>query len=499
MREAFASNEINQLTIGKGGRQGRPIGEVRASSSDEAAAKQSFTLLIPNGAPRQIAAGWLLLGLSSLAGAGLFAILLVMSRTPLLDQHFPWIDFFHVALVMHVNLSIMVWFLTFASVFWNLNAVRRGQQVGWVALAVATGGTALMAVSAFISNARPLMSNYVPVLYNRLFLWGLTVFGAGIAIQVVLSLCYARPLRRGGGGSNALRFGINTAAVAAGVTLLSFALSYLGTPRIHLGRAYFNQMFWGGGHLLQYTYVQLMLVTWLWLAARSGCRTPLSPRLVVILFAWGLVPVFLTPIAYLAYAPDSAVFRQFFQWLMIFGGSLTAGPIGLAVVYGLVAAAPPPAENAPQRAALVGSLNLFAIGGLLGFIIHGNNVTVPAHYHGCIGAVTLAFMGATYEFLPRLGFRAPALRAARWQAYLYTAGESFHVFGLAWAGEYGVFRKVAGVAQGLRGWDENVAMAFMGIGGLIAVIAGGLFLIICIRALFGKQRMNARSASVVGV
>ncbi len=443
----------------------------------------AFSLPVPAGVPRRLAVGWLLLGLGSLVGAGVFAILLVLSRTPYLDRHFPWIDFFHTALVVHVDLSVLVWFLAFAGVFWSLNPVRRGRSWGWAALAVATAGTLIMAGSPFLGAAQPLMSNYVPVLQDPLFLSGLILFAAGVAIQVALSLCCAQPIGVLASGAGALRFGINTAAIAAAIALLAFALSYLSTPPDLLGRAYFEQLFWGGGHVLQYTHTQLMLVAWLWLAAGGRVRLPLSPRVVLALFAWGLLWVFLTPVAYLAYSPASVQFHRFFLWLMAFGGSLAAVPIALAVLYGVATAAAAPLLGAPQRAALLSSVLLFGVGGILGLLIHGNNVTVPAHYHGCIVAVTLAFMGMTYELLPRLGFRTPTPRAAHWQPYLYGGGELLHIAGLAWAGGYGVSRKVAGAAQGLHGWQENAAMGLMGVGGLVAVAGGILFLVVCFAAL----------------
>ncbi len=457
---------------------------LRAVAPDTGTLPASFSLPIPDGTPRRIAIGWLLLGLGSLVGAGVFSILLVLSRTPYLDQHFPWIDFFHTALVVHVDLSVLVWLLASAGVFWNLNPVRRGQSIGWVALAVAATGALVMAGSPFLGAGQPLMSNYLPVLQDPLFLSGLVIFAAGVAIQVALSLWYARPIGALASGSGALRFGINTAAIAAAIALLAFALSYRTVPPQLTGRAYFEQLFWGGGHVLQYAHTQLMLVAWLWLATVSGVRLSLSPRVVLVLFAWGLLWVFLTPVAYLAYSTGSIEFHRFFLWLMAFGGSLAAGPIALAMLYGLATAPSVAPQAAPQRAALLSSVLLFGVGGILGLLIHGSNVTVPAHYHGCIVAVTLAFMGMTYELLPRLGFRAPAARAARWQAYLYAGGELLHITGLAWAGGYGVSRKVAGAAQGLHGWQENAAMGLMGIGGLVAVAGGILFLVVCFGALY---------------
>ncbi|KPK04176.1 MAG: cytochrome C oxidase subunit I, partial [Betaproteobacteria bacterium SG8_39] len=125
-------------------------------------------------------------------------------------------------------------------------------------------------------------------------------------------------------------------------------------------------------------------------------------------------------------------------------------------------------------------------------MISGSNVRIPAHYHGSIVGVTLAFMGLAYLLLPRLGFAAVPPRAARWQLWLYAGGQLMHVAGLVWSGGYGVQRKVAGAAQALRSTEEIIAMGIMGLGGLIAVIGGTLFLVLGFIAVFrGRARPGA--------
>ena len=47
---------------------------------------------------------------------GLCALLLVLSRTPGSQALFPWVDFFRTALVVHVNQSVLIWFLAMAGV-----------------------------------------------------------------------------------------------------------------------------------------------------------------------------------------------------------------------------------------------------------------------------------------------------------------------------------------------------------------------------------------------
>ena len=62
---------------------------------------------------------WVLLALASLAIAGIFAILLVLSRAPITEAKLPWpSDFFSKGLVSHVTLSFIVWFLAVFGCFW---------------------------------------------------------------------------------------------------------------------------------------------------------------------------------------------------------------------------------------------------------------------------------------------------------------------------------------------------------------------------------------------
>mgnify|MGYP003408062562 FL=1 len=137
----------------------------------------------------------------------------------------------------------------------------------------------------------------------------------------------------------------------------------------------------------------------------------------------------------------------------------------------------------PLRAALYSSIALFCFGGIIGFMIAGNNVKIPAHYHGCIVGVTLALMGLVYHLLPRLGYAAPARKWATFSSYCYAAGQAMHIGGLMWSGGYGVQRKVAGAEQALKSASEIAAMGIMGLGGLVAIIGGIVFVLVVIGAM----------------
>ena len=442
-----------------------------------------YSLAVPRDARLELARGWLWLGLAALIASGLFSVLLVLSRTPGINQLLPVADFFHVALVVHVDLSVLVWFIALAGMLWSLNGSSRRMGWGWLALGLATIGALSMALSPFLGGGEAIMANYIPVLTAPLFILGLLTFAVGVALLVLRGLVNAPKLGFEFDGRGALCFGLNAAAVATAVALLAFGWSWVVLPGALSGKAYYEILFWGGGHALQFTWTLLMLVAWLWLASDCGGRVPLSPRVTLLMFALALASVFVTPYAYLAYDIASVEHRALLTWAMRLGGGVAIVPVALAVVFALLTAPKAGATARPLRAALLSSVVLFVAGGAIGIFIDGSNVRIPAHYHGCIVGVTLALMGLVYQLLPALGYRAPQGRLATSQPWLYAAGQLMHITGLVWSGGYGVQRKVAGADQVLHSTAEIAGMGLMGLGGAIAIVGGLLFVVVVLRAM----------------
>ncbi|MBL8340896.1 MAG: hypothetical protein JNL30_05450, partial [Rubrivivax sp.] len=251
---------------------------------------------------RTLARRWLVLALAALIGSGLFSVLLVLARTPHVNALLPAGDFFRVALVVHVDLSVLVWFVAIAGLLWSVNlrsATHDVAQVTWPSqprqapwvrhgLALAWGACALgalgMAAAAFVEPGRAVMANYVPVLDSATFRTALLVFGGGATLLVVIALARPAPVGVAVTGTGALRFGLHASVVAAAVAVLAFGGSLAVVPRSLPAEAYYEILFWGGGHALQFTWTLLMLVAWLVLAQACGARVPLSPRIVLLLF-----------------------------------------------------------------------------------------------------------------------------------------------------------------------------------------------------------------------
>jgi hypothetical protein len=450
-----------------------------------------YTLAVPTGARRRLAIGWLGLGVASLALSGLLAVLLVLSRTPGLASLFPVANFFHVALVAHVDLSVLVWFVAFAGALWSLNSTGRALKAGWIALALCALGTATIAVAPF-AGGTPIMANYVPVIDAPVFLGGLAVFGGGLAVLVARGMFTSPPVGTRLDGRGALRFGLNGSVVATAIALLAFGWSAIALPDGIDARAHYELLFWGSGHVLQFAWTLLLLVAWLLLADASGLDMPLSPRVVAMLFGIGLLAVFATPLVYLAHDVTSVQHHRLHTWLMRFGGGLAIVPVAAAVLWGLVHRRKAlDGQARALRAALVMSLLLFGVGGLIGYAIRGSDVRIPAHYHGAIVGVTIALMGVAYWLLPRLGFAHAPARLASWQTYLYGGGQLLHIVGLVWSGGYGVQRKVADGTAVARSLEQTLGMGLMGLGGLVAIVGGMLFLFAVAIAVARRPRALA--------
>ncbi len=442
-----------------------------------------YSIAVPNDSRRALARGWMWLGLLALIGSGVFSLLLVLARTPIINSWLPGTDFFRVALVVHVDLSVLVWFVALAGMLWSLNNAARTAAWGWFALAACCLGAFLMALSAFFGTGEPIMANYIPVLDRPLFLFALVLFGFGATVLVAHSLWAAPKPGPAIDGHGALQFGLNAAAVSGAVAIGAFAWSFIEIPMALEGKAYYEILFWGGGHALQFTWTLLMLVGWLALASASGARLAISPRITVLMFVLALLAVFVTPYAYLAHDVASVEHRALLTWAMRIGGGLAIAPIALAVVLGLLSAPAASPSERPLRAALVWSITLFVAGGAIGIVISGANVRIPAHYHGCIVGVTLALMGLAYHLLPRLGYASVDSRMAAIQPAVYGVGQLMHITGLVWSGGYGVQRKVAGADQVLHSTGEIAGMGLMGLGGLVAIVGGLLFVVVVLRAL----------------
>lgn len=444
---------------------------------------------------RAVLYGWLSLSVGSLVFAGVFAVIIALARTPVVEGLFPGGDYVRRALVGHVVLSVVVWLLSFEGFLWVYTSTGRGRRpmwspgAGYAALASAGAGVALLAVSTVAGLGEPVFANYVPVLKTPVFYVGLALFSAAAALTAANAFT---TVLKAPGPVPAEATGMLT----AGAAVASAAVCVAAAARVQMsgGAAVvdFDHLFWGGGHMLQFANTAAMVVAWLCLVRfvtegpEYGDGSPPAPATGVgRLFAPYLAFIVPAPLVYLI---DGGAAGQggWFTWLMAWGlGPATFAFIAVAIwsCSGSRAGLPGWLRD-PVRSSLALSVAAFTIGVALGVLVDGPDTRVPAHYHSAIGAVTIAFMGLFYRVLPAAGRVLYGPRIASVQPWLYACGVVVFSLGLYWAGVLGVGRKAYSGEQGLDTAAKTISMAVMAAGGLLAVSGGVLFVALAMASLF---------------
>ena len=432
---------------------------------------------------RSPAGGWLLIALGAIAASSAYAGALVLARIPLVRAVLPLDRHFSTLLVLHVELAAGVWFLAMSAVLWSLAAPARERRAWGLAPVLAGAGMLGMAVAPLLGAGRPILSDYLPVLDHPLFLAGGLAFlaGWGGAVLSALSVPGAlhpavRPALPADVPAEAAR-ALGWAALVGFAALAALLVGWLRIPTGQWREGY-RVLVWGPGHLLQTMHMLLALAAWQWLGRLAGRPAPRGawlrwlPALIALptLVAAALLPWLQGPAPALAHGA--------YTGLMVWGGS--ASLLGLVAAWRRPWA---PTVGAERRAAhggaalravygavLDGSLLLYGSGIVLGFLIRENDAMVPAHYHGAIGGLTLAYMGLAYRLLSALGAAEPPRRVAVWQARLYGAGLLAMMAGLVLAG---IPRKIAALQAGSAGWSAWAGLGLMGVGGA-AALAGSV-------------------------
>ncbi len=449
---------------------------------------------LANHATRRQIAGWLLLAVGALALSTLYAILVVAMRTPLLSG-FPAVrELFRSVLVLHVSFALVVWMLACAASLWSLAA---GSYSVWhrVGQILAYAGAAGMVLAPIFGEPQAILANYMPVLDSRLFLSGLSCFALGIALSGAAAAGnIVRRLRNKQYQNKQYEVwhvGAMLSIIAAMLALGSLftALLQIGIPTSHVD---FEMLFWGAGHVLQFMHVLIMMTVWMMLGKHISGRDVASHRTLLALLMLGVLPLLFVPYIHFAYRVDSAESRMAFTALMSWGAWPAAILLAMILIAQLLQAARA-VWHKVETGALVLSLTLFILGCIFGASINGETTMVTAHYHGTVGAVTLAYMGFGYYMLQNFGYTVG--RLARWQLGVYGAGLLTLASALAWLGTLGVPRKTPYVDQAAQTLGTMIATGMMGLGGLLSLLGIALFVIGIWRSVWFGNKLPASLAS----
>lgn len=430
---------------------------------------------------------WSGVAIGSLAVAGVFALLLAVSRIPGIEDVFPWpLGFFHKGLVIHVVFSFVIWFLAVFGALLVLVGTRaaggeaRFGSLGRIAVLGATVACPLLFVPALLDRGEPTLNNYVPVIIDPLYYAGLAVLAASVALAVFRYLADIAGRPEG-------RATVPLALTAGGVVYLVAVVCGLIALILLADEApsfsFNEELFWGSGHVLQFLNTLLLVTAWTMLAGAVPNRTADSGRLIAAAVGLLTLCALAAPAFYVLFETFSAEQAEAFTDLQY---ALAPPALLAALAVGGGWTRPLPRRE-PAFQCLVLSALVFAAGGILGLFVDGADTRTPAHYHGVIAGVTLAFMGLFFAvILPALG---RPVRRSRWlyaQIWLFAVGQFAACIGLFLAGGFGAPRKTAGGAQGLEDIGAIAGMAMNGAGALVAVLGGVLFIWTAAVALLRK-------------
>ncbi len=425
---------------------------------------------------------WLYLALGSLIIPGITAILLVVLRTVSSEAATGWGDLFRTALVIHVDLSVFVWFLATAGLFWMLFSRSENYTIPHLSFWAITLGTLILATAPLLGATTPVLNNYLPVLDHPLFFVGMALIWVGATLFAlhILNTHLQNPA-----DNNHYHWATLALAITILIAAAALLITWIASSNQSHSHHYFEQLFWGAGHLLQFSYVLLLLIGWKMMLEQLQWANWLHSTLFRGLLLLALLPLLYVFWLYGHYLPLSPEITIGFAQLMRYGNGLAPGLMGLLILYTVWQSRKiSSTTQIPIRNALYASLLLFASGGILALMIDGINTIIPAHYHGSIVGITLALMGVIYLLLPHLGYAAADGRIARVQPLVYAIGQLIHIAGLALSGQQGAQRKTAGVSvEAMNSLSEQLGLLLTRSGGLIAVVGGILFLVVCWRAM----------------
>lgn len=476
-----------------------------------------------------------------LAIGGLFALLIALTRWQLV--HLLPADWFYRSVTAHGFDMLVAWIVFFevAGLYFGgavlLNARLVQPMLAWVAFVLMVVGAALVNIIVLMGKADVMFTAYVPLKAHPLFYLGVVLFAVGALVAVGLffaTLIVARAEKRYQGTLPLVVFGLATAAILATYTLIAGALAFVPALLWSLGwqrsydPAFYRNLFWGFGHPAQQVNLAAMVSVWYLLAALTVGAVPLNEKLSRLAFILYLLFINLGSVHHLLVDPGLSfaykmVNTSYGMYLAVLGSLIHAFSIPAAVevamrlkgykqgLLGWLRKAP---WREPGFSALVISMFIFGwIGGVTGvtigteqlnMVVH-NTLRLPGHFHATVvGGTTLAFMGLTYYVIPLIFRRELKLKSwAVWQPYVYGLGMTLVAVGMIASGIQGVSRRhwdvtfAQSVFPAALPGTVHLTLAILGIGALIAVVGGIMYLAVVLASVFSGKQTEPRAVALV--
>lgn len=415
---------------------------------------------------------WFLLSVVSLGLGGFLAFVVAMARTPGVYQYFPP-GYFYYALIGHVDLAIVIFLLSFTLLVWNrvYHADTR------IAFYLSLLGFLGVALSAFLGKGTAVSNNYLPTIVHPIFFGGIILFFCGFTLGAFSVL---KSSIRDIISTDPVKNAVSVSVMLGILMMLAVIPSYLRAGDPSNVYIFYERLFWAPGHIQQFLNGAMLLYAWYYLLALLGKEKRLNfLRFINLSFLIFGFLLFLVPVLYAD--PISMPAKIFTEVSYAVGLGIPMFLHAFNVIKGFK----PDVKN-PFSSALLLSLSLYFLGVLIAYAGIKADLRVPAHYHGTVTSLTLALMAISYKLVQEYGYTQRLSAISRIQPYLYGVGMILFILGLYFAGRGGAPRKTYGT-----GYTQDPAVLFslviMGIGTLMAVIGGVMFVLYILRLLLRGQ------------
>lgn len=432
---------------------------------------------------------WLLLSIVSLGLGGLLALVAAVARTPAIYKLVPPGYFYH-AIIGHVDLAIVGFFLTFTLLLWQLTFREELKSPFYLSLT----GIFFIALVSLLGVGKGVSNNYLPTIDHPLFWLGALLFFAGFWLGGFGLLARAE---KGIFSENPRE---HLASVSILLSIFMFLAFLTSIPKAGSREElylFYERLYWAPGHIHQFINGVMLLYAWYYLFEIKGVRLELGRlRYVSFLFLsfcfmYVFIPIiFADPVSEgarrltdLGYAVGLGlpIFFHIFFLLKNFkkGKNLYSTAFFISLVLYLLGVF-------IAYAGVLPSLVSYFINPSSEYIGMKSNLSIPAHYHGVITSQTLAFMTIAYHLFKELGYTQRLSKISLPQVYLYGTGMVLFVLGLFFAGLRNAPRKTYGT-----GFTDDpvvlMSLGLMGIGTLLAVAGGVIFVLYSLKVLFGRS------------
>jgi len=470
----------------------------------------------------------------SLLLGGLLAIGVVLTRWQAVHLLSP--DQFYMFLTAH-GLNMLVFWIIFFEIAVLYFAGSTLLKCRIATPRMAWAGFWLMVVGAVVNNyavlsgsSSVMFTSYAPMQAHWSFYLGLILFAVGALIACFVffgTLVVAKAERTYQGSVPLVTFGAITAAIIAVFTIAAGAIILIPTFLwslglvAHIDSLMYRTVWWAFGHSSQQINVSAHVAVWYAVAAIVFGAKPMSEKVSRTAFLLYIFFLQLASAHHLLADPGLTSHWKIFNTSYAMYLAVLASMVHGLTVPGAIEVAQrqkgfnhglfewlrkAPWGNPAFSAMFMSLIGFGFLGGISGvmmgteqlnLIIH-NTIYVPGHFHATVVVgTTLAFMGLTYFLIPVVFRRELAFpKMAQWQPYVFGLGMMAVSLFLMGAGTLGVPR---------RHWDIGFAgnafahefpgaawlmMALAGITGLVAIVGGGMYLLITVYSVFLGKRIQ---------